>query len=85
MILNCCSALLLGHEQNASAGTLRREKSEVKLVDEEEEKEEEHKKKTRRIAIRAAVIGQPLLKTAVNFMIQGSTTSNNEMSNTKHR
>ena len=48
MILNCFSALLLGHEQNASAGTftLRREKSEVKLVDEEEE-EEEHKKKLR--------------------------------------
>ena len=31
VILNCCSALLLGHEQNASAGTLRREKSEVIL------------------------------------------------------
>ena len=61
MILNRCSALLLGHEQNASAGTftLRREKSEVKLVDEEEE---EYKKKTKRTAIRAAVIGQPLLK-----------------------
>ena len=60
MILNCCSALLLGHEQNASAGTftLRREKSEVKLVDEEEE---EYKKKTQRTAIRAAVIGRPLL------------------------
>ena len=59
MILNWFSALLLGHEQNASAGTftLRREKSEVKLVDEEEEH-----KKTKRTAIRAAVIGQPLLK-----------------------
>ena len=38
VILNCCSALLLGHEQNASAGTLRREVIEVKLD------EEEHKK-----------------------------------------
>ena len=56
LVLNCCTALLLGHDQNASAGMikmlqralLRRDQKEPKFRTKEEEDEE---KKTIRTAI----------------------------------